>query len=257
MKIVSYNVNGIRAALRKGLADWVSEHEFDVICLQETKALREQVDIKCLEDMGYQSVWHSAQKKGYSGVATFYKTPPTYTETTTGVALFEQEGRVLRTDFGDWTLLNCYFPSGSSGEERQAIKMQFLDDICEYIQNLRQECPNLIVVGDYNIAHTKMDIHDPIRNKKSSGFLPEERAWMDKWLELGFVDAFRHQHPEETAYSWWSYRANARANNKGWRIDYQCVSTPLKENIENAYHMPEAKHSDHCPICLEINLQDV
>ena len=254
MKIVSYNVNGIRAALKKGFAEWVAAHDFDIICLQETKAMREQVDLSELEALGYQSAWFSAQKKGYSGVATFYKTAPDKVVTGIEVELFDNEGRVIRTDFGDLTLLNCYFPSGSSGDARQAVKMEFLDAIQNWVEELRKERPNLIVVGDYNIAHNEIDIHDPVRNKKSSGFLPEEREWMTKWLESGFIDAFRAVHPEKVAYSWWSYRAGARARNKGWRIDYQCVSTPIQDKIIAAHQIADAKHSDHCPVYLEIDL---
>lgn len=254
MKIVSYNVNGIRAALKKGFAEWVAEHDFDIICLQETKANREQADLSALEALGYQSDWFSAQKKGYSGVATFYKTAPTKVVSGIDIELFDNEGRVIRTDFGDLTLLNCYFPSGSSGSPRQAVKMDFLDAIYEHVQKLRAERPNLIVVGDYNIAHNEIDIHDPVRNKRNSGFLPEEREWMSKWMESGFKDAFRTAHPEKVEYSWWSYRAGARAKNKGWRIDYQYVSTPISDKIITAHQIIDAKHSDHCPVYLEIEL---
>ena len=254
MKIVSYNVNGIRAALRKGFAEWLAQHDFDVVCLQETKAMRDQVDLEAVENLGYQSVWYSAQKKGYSGVATFYKSEPLVTTMGIGIDQYDQEGRVLLTHFGDWTLLNCYFPSGSSSEIRQAVKMNFLRDFQTWIDELRLTYPNLIVVGDYNIAHEEMDIHDPAKNKKSSGFLPEERDWMTQWLEKGFTDAFRYVRPEETQYSWWSYRANARANNKGWRIDYQSVADNLCPHIVDAYQLPDAMHSDHCPVVLEIDL---
>ncbi len=254
MKIVSYNVNGIRAALKKDFTGWIAANDFDVICLQEVKAMREQVDLTALEALGYQSDWFSAQKKGYSGVATFYKIAPDKVEKGIEIELFDYEGRVIRTDFGDWTLLNCYFPSGSSGDVRQDVKMEFLDKIYDWVAELRKERPNIIVVGDYNIAHTEIDIHDPVRNKKSSGFLPEERDWMTKWLESGFTDAFRKAHPETVEYSWWSYRSGARKNNKGWRIDYQCVSTPIADKIIDAYQMKDAVHSDHCPVVLEIDL---
>lgn len=254
MKIISYNVNGIRAASKKGWEEWISEHDFDIICVQETKAQESQFDAKKMKELGYESVWHSAEKKGYSGVATFYKTPPTHIVLGCGIEKYDKEGRILRTDFGDWTLLNCYFPSGTSGEVRQAFKMDFLADFQDWINELKKERPRLIVVGDYNIAHTKNDIHNPVTNKNTSGFKPEEREWFTKWLESGFVDAFRSQYPEKTEYSWWSYRAKARENNKGWRIDYQSVSLPISEKIQAAGHYNDAVHSDHCPVFLEIDL---
>ncbi len=254
MKIISYNINGIRAGLRKGLPDWLAENDFDIICFQETKAQRTQVDLTPFEELGYQSVWHSAEKKGYSGVATFYRTQPTEVVRGCGIDEYDSEGRILRTDFGEWTLLNCYFPSGTTGDVRQEVKMRFLADFEQFIGELKKERPHLIIVGDYNIAHTEMDIHDPVRNKKTSGFLPEERAWLTQWFDNGFTDAFRHKHPELVEYSWWSYRARARQNNKGWRIDYQSVSDGLKGNIQEALQLTEVVHSDHCPVYLEIDL---
>ncbi|MEO1516026.1 MAG: exodeoxyribonuclease III [Bacteroidota bacterium] len=253
-RIISYNVNGIRAAAKKGLIEFLEDGQFDVVCIQETKALQEQFDVSLIENLGYQHHWHSAEKKGYSGVATFSKKAPDQVIAGCGMERYDREGRILRTDFGDWTLLNCYFPSGTSGEERQAFKMDFLDDFFNWIEELRKERPKLIIVGDYNIAHTENDIHDPVRNKKSSGFLPEERAWMSKWFDNGFTDAFRHVHPERTEYSWWSYRANARANNKGWRIDYQSVSDNMRDHIREAHQLPDAKQSDHCPVFLDIDI---
>lgn len=252
--IISYNVNGIRAALKKGLVEWLREHPYDIVCIQETKAQPEQVDVTELEKLGYQHHWHSAEKKGYSGVATFSKTAPDQVIEGCGIERFDAEGRVLRTDFGETTLLNIYFPSGTTGDIRQTIKYEFLAEIFDWVQVLRKERPKIILVGDYNIAHTEMDIHNPISNKNTSGFLPEERAWMDKWFASGFTDAFRHKHPEKEEYSWWSYRANARANNKGWRIDYQSVSEPLQSAIIDAGHHNDAVHSDHCPVWMKINL---
>ena len=171
-----------------------------------------------------------------------------------GIEKYDNEGRIIRADFGDWSILNCYFPSGSSGEERQAFKMEFLDDFFKWIKKLKKERPNLIVVGDYNIAHTEMDIHNPKSNKKSSGFLPEEREWMTKWLASGFTDAYRFINPEGEEYSWWTYRFGARKNNKGWRIDYQSVSESLKDKIFSARQLGDAVHSDHCPVFMEIDL---
>jgi len=227
-RIISYNINGIRAGIKKGLVDWMKEQDFDIVCFQETKARPEQVETHEFEALGYHHYWHSAEKKGYSGVATFSKREPDDVIIGCGLEKYDREGRILRTDFGDVTLLNCYFPSGSSGDERQGFKMEFLADFFRWIEELKAERPNLIIVGDYNIAHTEIDIHDPVRNKKSSGFLPEERAWLTQWFNSGFTDVYRHLNPEKIQYSWWSYRANARNNNKGWRIDYQSVSAPLK-----------------------------
>lgn len=253
-KIISYNLNGLRSALNKGFIDWIKEHQFDIICVQETKAQRDQVDHKPFEKLGYRDYWYSAEKKGYSGVATFTKVEPDQVIEGCGIVKYDSEGRILRTDFGDWTLLNCYFPSGTTGDIRQDFKMEFLNDFYQWVQELRKERPKLIVVGDYNIAHQEIDIHNPKGNQKNSGFLPEERAWMTKWFDNGFTDAFRFLNPEKEEYSWWSFRANARANNKGWRIDYQSVTNNLQGQLIRSYHMNEAKHSDHCPVFLEIDL---
>ncbi len=253
MKIVSYNTNGIRAAIKKGLVDWISSNDFDIICIQETKASVEQVDMTAFKELGYEHYWHSAEKKGYSGVLTLTKKTPTLIKEGFGIEKYDMEGRIIRTDYGDWTLLNCYFPSGTSGDLRQAFKYEFLDDIYNWINDLKKERPKLILVGDYNIAHEAIDIHNP--KSKSSGFLPDERAWMTKWFENGFTDAYRFLNPEKVEYSWWSYRAGARAKNKGWRIDYQSVTDNLKNKLVSTYHMNDAVHSDHCPVFLEIDLK--
>lgn len=252
--IVSYNVNGIRAAINKSLFDWLAAEQFDIVCFQETKAQPTDVGPLHFESLGYRHYWHSAEKKGYSGVATFCKREPDHVEVGCGIEKYDREGRILRTDFGNWTLLNCYFPSGTTGEVRQAFKMEFLDDFQYWINDLKAQRPNLIVVGDFNIAHTERDIHDPKGNKNSSGFLPEERAWMTRWLENGFTDAFRHRHPDLVEYSWWTFRANARANNKGWRIDYQSVSDNLRDRIIDARQLTGIVHSDHCPVFMKIDL---
>lgn len=252
--IISYNVNGIRAAISKSFDEWLATENPDILCLQESKASQDQVDLSFAEKLGYQSFWHSAEKKGYSGVVTLTKRQPDLVTIGCGMEKYDREGRILRTDFGDWTLLNCYFPSGTTGEERQDFKYKFLDDFFDWIAELKKERPKLIIVGDYNIAHTENDIHSPKTNQKSSGFLPEERAWMTKWFSSGFTDAFRQVHPEKTEYSWWSFRANARANNKGWRIDYQSVTDNLKEKVLDVRHLGEVVHSDHCPVWMKIDL---
>jgi exodeoxyribonuclease III len=252
MRILSYNLNGIRSALSKGLVDWIRENPADIICFQETKAQEEQVDLGPLLEMGYHAHWYSAEKKGYSGVCTLSKTKPNQVMRGCCIEEYDREGRVLRTDFGDMTLLNCYFPSGTSGEERQAFKMKYLEDFTLWIEELRKERPRLIIAGDFNIAHTERDIHDPKGNKNSTGFLPEEREWMTRWFENGFVDTFRKIHPEKQEYSWWSFRFAARSNNKGWRIDYITISKELESRLVDAGHFNSAIHSDHCPVYLDL-----
>jgi len=252
LKIVSYNVNGIRAAMRKGFAEWMKAGDFDIVCLQETKARPEQVEVEVFEQLGYHHHWVSAEKKGYSGVAIFSKNKPDKVVEGCGVEEFDSEGRVIRADFGDLTVVNIYFPSGTAGGVRQEVKYRFLDHIYMWANELRKEHPKLIILGDYNIAHTEMDIHNPKSNKNNSGFLPEERDWMMKWFDNGFTDTFRHLNPEQIQYSWWSYRANARANNKGWRIDYISTTDNLQDQLKACRQITDAKHSDHCPVFLEL-----
>jgi exodeoxyribonuclease-3 len=253
MRIISYNVNGIRSAINKGFLDWLKTNPADIICLQETKAQKDNVDCKLLNDLGYEDYWYSAQKKGYSGVAVFSKIQPDTVLYGTGHQVSDDEGRVLQMDFGKIRLVNAYFPSGTSGDIRQRFKYEWLDEFFKYLGQLRKKNPKLILCGDYNIAHKEIDIHDPKGNKNSSGFLPEERKWMDKFFDDGWIDTFRAFHNEPHRYSWWSQRfPNVRLNNKGWRIDYINVTQPLKKNIKNAEIYPDVKHSDHCPVFLEI-----
>jgi exodeoxyribonuclease-3 len=223
-----------------------------VICLQEIKAHKENVDFAKIVALGYETFWYPAEKKGYSGVAIFTKRKPELVQLGNGIMQSDAEGRVIRADFGDVTLINAYFPSGSSGDIRQEYKFQWLNEFFDYIYELKKTRPNLIITGDYNICHQPIDIHNPISNKDSSGFLPEERAWMDKWFESGFVDTFRYFNPHPHQYSWWSFRANSRANNKGWRIDYISVSKSLEQKLKDAAIYPDVKHSDHCPVYAEI-----
>ncbi|AXG73821.1 exodeoxyribonuclease III [Flavobacterium arcticum] len=251
MKIISYNVNGIRAAFTKGFLDWLQQADPDIICLQETKANQDQVDIAAIEAAGYPyHYWFSAQKKGYSGVAILSKHKPLNVVYGTGIDYMDAEGRNLRLDFENFSVMSLYLPSGTNSE-RLGYKFQYMDDFYDYINNLKTEVPNLIVCGDYNICHEAIDIHDPVRNKKVSGFLPEERVWLDGFINNGFIDSFRYFNKEPHNYSWWSYRANARNNNKGWRIDYCMVTEPMKDRLTRALILPEAKHSDHCPIVIE------
>lgn len=256
MRIISYNVNGIRAAIKKGFIDWLAADPADMICLQETKATSGDIDVKTLENVGFHHHWFSAEKKGYSGVAIFSKTKPDLVITGSQMPQSDLEGRVIRADFGDITLVNAYFPSGTSGDERQAYKYIWLDEFLTYINELRKTRPSLIITGDYNIAHREIDIHDPKGNKNSSGFLPAERAWMDKWFDSGFTDTLRLIHPEAKGkYSWWSQRfPSVRLQNKGWRIDYISVTNNLAPKVKHADIYPDIKHSDHCPIYVELDL---
>lgn len=252
MKIISYNVNGVRAAMNKGLTDWLSAEDPDVLCLQETKARPEQVDLAAFEKLGYSSYWESAEKKGYSGVAIFGKKEPKHVEIGCGIEKYDSEGRVIRADFDNVSIMNVYMPSGTSGDERQAFKMLWLDDFYNYAHNVADEVGNLVIVGDYNIAHDEIDIHNPKGNKNNSGFLPEEREWVTRFLDSGFIDSYRFLNPDDQRYSWWTYRFNARNNNKGWRIDYQTVTENMKDRLVRADLLNDAVHSDHCPTLLEI-----
>lgn len=255
MRIISYNVNGIRAAMNKGFIDWLKTDPADVICVQETKAHRENVDHRQLNDLGFHDYWFSAQKKGYSGVAVFTKVKPDQVITGNGHLESDDEGRIIQLDFGDTRLINAYFPSGTSGEHRQDFKYAWLDKFLIYLNELRKSHPRLILCGDYNIAHKEIDIHDPKGNKNTTGFLPEERAWMDRFYATGWVDSFRRFHPEPHRYSWWSQRfPSVRLNNKGWRIDYISVTEPLAGSLRDAEIYPDVKHSDHCPVYAEIDM---
>jgi len=256
MKIISYNVNGIRAAMRKDFSTWLQAANPDVLCLQETKAEPSQIqpEIQELTDLGYHTFWHSAQKKGYSSVAILSKQKPNHVEYGCGIDYIDFEGRIIRADFDDVSVISVYVPSGSN-MDRLDFKMQFCRDFLNYINELRKTIPNLVICGDYNICHEAIDIHDPIRNAKVSGFLPIEREWLSEFIEkCEMVDSFRHLVKEPHHYSWWTYRANARANNKGWRIDYNMISQTLEPKLTRAAILPEAMHSDHCPVLVELDL---
>lgn len=252
MKVVSYNLNGIRAALNKGFDSWLKEADPDIICIQETKANPEQFDVSVFEDMGYHCYWHSAEKKGYSGVGLLTKVKPDNVVVGIGNEKYDAEGRFLRIDIADVTYISVYHPSGTTGDVRQDFKMEWLDFFHGFINELKKERPNLVISGDFNICHTEIDINNPKRHKKSSGFLPEEREWMTRFIESGFVDTFREFDKSPEKYSWWSYRAGSRAKNLGWRIDYHFVSEPLKDKLVNAEIWSDVVHSDHCPIFVEI-----
>ena len=253
MKVVSYNVNGIRAAMNKGLIDWLVKEDPDVICLQEIKALEEQINISDFESIGFKyNYWFSAQKKGYSGVAILSKYEPIHVEYGTGISYMDFEGRNLRLDFEEFSVMSLYLPSGTN-LDRLEFKLNYMDDFLAYIKELNSKIKNLIIAGDYNICHKAIDIHDPVRNKNVSGFLPVEREWLQKFIDSGFVDSFREFNSDPHQYSWWTYRANARANNKGWRIDYIMVSNKMLELLESSSILSEVRHSDHCPISINLS----
>ena len=254
LRIISYNVNGLRSAMNKGFMEWLKTDPADIICVQETKAMKDNVDHRQFTQLGFHDYWYSAQKKGYSGVAIFTKIKPDNVQYGTGHKTSDDEGRIIQMDFGDTRLINAYFPSGTMGEVRQTFKYQWLDEFHIYLNELKKKFPKLILCGDYNIAHKEIDIHNPKGNIKTSGFLPEERVWMDKFFENEFVDSFRHFNKDPHHYSWWSQRfPTVRAQNKGWRIDYINVTKPLEKNLVSAKILPDVKHSDHSPVFLEID----
>ncbi|MBP9186202.1 MAG: exodeoxyribonuclease III [Bacteroidia bacterium] len=252
MDIVSYNVNGIRAAISKDLLGWMETRNADVYCFQETKAEKSQVDLTAFELLGYNSYWFSAQKKGYSGVAIFTKLKPKNVVYGFGNETYDTEGRIIQIDFDDVSVISVYIPSGTTGDVRQDYKMQWLDMFTQHITKVAKTQPNLVVCGDYNICHQAIDIHDPVGNKNSSGFLPEEREWLTQFIATGFTDSFRHFNKAAHHYSWWTYRANARANNKGWRIDYCMTNAPLNNRLVDAGIHPDVVHSDHCPVWVKL-----
>ena len=253
MKIITYNLNGIRAAMSKGLVDWISQVSPDVLCVQEIKANPDQVGVFEFEELGYHHYWYPAQKKGYSGVAIFTKQKPKHIEYGCGIKEYDDEGRILRIDFEEFSVMSIYHPSGSSGDLRQAFKMEWLEAFLNYINQLKATYPNLVICGDFNICHKAIDIHNPKSNANTSGFLPEEREWMEQFINSGFVDSFRYFNQEPHQYSWWSYRAGSRAKNLGWRIDYNFVTDNLKNRISRSVILPSAIHSDHCPVLLEMS----
>ncbi len=253
IKILSYNINGIRAALRKNLLNWIKDYDPDIVCFQEIKANEDQFDKSLFSDLGYYNYWFSAQKKGYSGVGIITKIKPENVIYGTGIDYMDFEGRNLRVDFKKFSVMSLYLPSGTN-INRLNFKFQYMDDFKTYINNLKSKVPNLIVGGDFNICHKAIDIHDPIRNAKVSGFLPEERDWIDNFIKDGFVDSFRIFNNSPHNYSWWSYRANSRNNNKGWRIDYLLAVEKLKKNITQSYILNDVVHSDHCPIGLNLKM---
>ncbi|MCS6933653.1 MAG: exodeoxyribonuclease III [Chitinophagales bacterium] len=252
MKIISYNVNGLRSALGKGFLQWLQGENPDVLCLQEIKVSQQDFDPVPFRNLGYETYIFPAEKKGYSGVAIFTKLHPDDVIGGINHPLYDREGRNLRIDAGELSILCTYFPSGTTGDERQAVKMEYLDYFFEYIAALRNKRPYLLIAGDFNICHREIDIHNPKENANTSGFKPEERAWMEKFFQSGFIDTFRYFNPQPHAYSWWSFRANARQKNKGWRIDYIAATQNLQNRLVSACMQQHVVHSDHCPVVCEI-----
>ncbi len=247
MYIISYNVNGIRSAVSKGLVEWIEEEAPDVLCIQETKAQSDQIPSALFEAAGYNPYWFSAERRGYSGVGIVSRLKPDYVEYGMGMEVYDREGRVIRADFGDVTVVSVYHPNGSSGQDRHWFKMRWLEDFLAWAVALKKMRPRLIIAGDFNICHKPIDIHDPVRHATSSGFLPEEREWVSRFIDAGFVDSFRQFDQSPDQYTWWSFRANAQQKNLGWRIDYNMVSKELAPEMKNAGIMPDIKHADHCP----------
>jgi len=254
LNIVSYNINGIRAALRKDFLGWLKVFSPDIVCLQEIKANTDQFDSSVFDELGYYNYWFSAEKKGYSGVGIISKIKPENVQIGTGIDFMDFEGRNLRLDFKNFSVMSLYLPSGTN-INRLEFKFKYMYEFEKYVNSLKSEIPNLIIGGDYNICHKAIDIHDSSpRMEKVSGFLPEERAWLDKFIKSGFIDSFRHYNKIPNKYSWWSYRANSRNNNKGWRIDYLLVSEALRNNLIGSYILDDIVHSDHCPIGINIEI---
>jgi len=252
-RILSYNVNGIRSALSKGLLEFLTEVDPDIVCFQETKAQPGQMQESDFVALGYYGYAHSAVKKGYSGVAIFSKVQPDRVVYGMENEKYDIEGRVVRADFGDVSVISVYFPSGTTGGARQVFKMDFMADFHQYLKGLRKTRSKLIISGDYNICRLWIDIHNPEKQQNTSGFLPEERDWFARFTGDGYVDSFREINQEPHQYSWWSYRAGSRPNNKGWRIDYHLVTSDLKDKILNAGILQSVVHSDHCPVYLEMD----
>jgi exodeoxyribonuclease-3 len=254
IKLLCWNVNGVRAVAKKGFFEWLKNESPDILCLQETKASPDNLTKELLEPEGYQTVWNYGERKGYSGVATFTRQKPKQTTLTFGKPEFDNEGRVIITTFPEFTLCNVYFPNGKKNAERLQYKMDFYEAFYNYLEKLRTQGEKLVICGDVNTAHQEIDLAHPKENSKISGFLPVERAWLDKLFSSGYIDSFRYFHKEAAQYSWWDMKTGARARNVGWRIDYFIISENLLPNLQKAYILPDVTGSDHCPIGLILKI---
>ena len=253
MKLISWNVNGVRAVVKKGFLDWLEQEQPDVLCLQETKAHIDQLTEEILTDHGYHTYWHSGERRGYSGVATFCKTEPLYVQEGLGIERYDVEGRVLITEHENFLLYNIYFPNGQKDDERLQYKLDFYDDLLPIINEQVESGNNVVVTGDWNTAHHSIDLARPKQNVNTSGFMPIERKKLDMFVENGWIDTFRLFHQEGERYSWWTYRFGARERNVGWRIDYFFVNEGFLDNVEDADIHDEIMGSDHCPVSLELS----
>lgn len=251
---MSWNVNGIRAVAQKGFLDFVDKYKPDVLGLQETKAHPEQLGEDLIDIKGYKSFWSSAERKGYSGTVIYSRREPESVEYGIGLKKFDSEGRFVVTDYKDFLLYNVYFPNGGSGEERHDFKQEFLKKFTRHLSRKMEEGRQIVLMGDYNVAYLEYDVYDPKRLSKMSGFLPEERNWFQDFLKLGFVDCYRHFNPDKKdAYTWWSYRENARIGNRGWRIDHICITKGLLPRLKSCEQLDNVMGSDHCPVMIELN----
>jgi len=253
LKIISWNVNGIRAVHKKGFLKWVLEEDADILCIQETKASEDQLPKKLIHIPRYHSYFKGAEKKGYSGVALYTKIKPEKVEFGFGIPRFDDEGRIIVAHYEEFVLLNIYFPNGKMSPERLLYKLEFYDALLDYAEDLRKMGKNLIICGDLNTAHKEIDLARPKANEKISGFLPEERAWIDKFLDHGYLDTFRMFNENPDQYTWWSYRTRARERNVGWRLDYFFINKEFKDKIESSYILSDVPGSDHCPVGLDVH----
>ena len=253
MKLISWNVNGVRAVVKKGFLDWLEQTHPDILCLQETKAHVDQLTSEILTDHGYHTYWQSGKKRGYSSVATFCKEEPLYVQEGLGIERYDAEGRVLLTEHENFLLYNIYFPNGQKDDERLQYKLDFYNDLLPIINEQVESGNNVVVTGDWNTAHHPIDLARPKQNVNTSGFMPIEREKLDMYVENGWIDTFRLFHPEGERYSWWTYRFGARERNVGWRIDYFFVNEGFMDNVEDADIHDEIMGSDHCPVSLELS----